>query len=140
MKKILKLKDVDPLLFSGSSDKNINYLEDKINAKLVFRGDEIHFEGHKKELKIVESLINDMIYTINLKGYIDIEDIEVLLNSSKEVKSSSKKNGLLDQVILYTHKGAVIAQTAGQKKYYESVDNAKAAKNSAPINDEMKKK
>jgi phosphate starvation-inducible PhoH-like protein len=123
MKKILKLKDVDPLLFSGSSDKNINYLEDKINAKLVFRGDEIHFEGHKKELKIVESLINDMIYTINLKGYIDIEDIEVLLNSSKEVKSSSKKNGLLDQVILYTHKGAVIAQTPGQKKYYESVVN-----------------
>ena len=46
MKKILKLKDVDPLLFSGSSDENINYLEDKINAKLVFRGDEIHFEGH----------------------------------------------------------------------------------------------
>ena len=39
-------------------------------------------------------------YTINLKGYIDIEDIEVLLNSSKEIESSDKKNGLLDQVIL----------------------------------------
>jgi len=123
MKKILKLKDVDPLLFSGSSDENINYLEDRINAKMVFRGDEIHFDGQKKELKIVESLINDMIYTINLKGYIDIEDIEVLLNSSKEIENSDKKNGLLDQVILYTHKGAVTAQTAGQKQYYESVIN-----------------
>ena len=123
MKKILKLKDVDPLLFSGSSDENINYLEDRINAKMVFRGDEIHFDGQKKELKIVESLINDMIYTINLKGYIDIEDIEVLLNSSKETENNDKKNGLLDQVILYTHKGAVTAQTAGQKQYYESVIN-----------------
>jgi len=123
MKKILKLKDVDPMLFSGSSDENINYLEDRINAKMVFRGDEIHFDGKKKELKIVESLINDMIYTINLKGYIDIEDIEVLLNSSKEIENSDKKNGLLDQVILYTHKGAVTAQTAGQKQYYESVIN-----------------
>ncbi len=121
MKKIIKLKDVDPLLFSGTGDENLNYLENKINAKIVLRGDEIHFNGKKQELNIAESLINDMIYTINLKGYINKEDIEVLLNSSNEKEQGSKKNGLLDQVILYTHKGAVTAQTEGQKKYYESV-------------------
>ena len=70
MKKIIKLKDVDPLLFSGTGDENLNYLEDMINGKIFLRGDEIHFDGIKKELILVESLINDMIYTINLKGYL----------------------------------------------------------------------
>ena len=123
MKKIIKLKDVDPLLFSGTGDENLNYLENKINAKIVLRGDEIHFNGKKQELNIAESLINDMIYTINLKGYINKEDIEVLLNSSNEKEQGSKKNGLLDQVILYTHKGAVTAQTEGQKNYESVIKN-----------------
>tara|TARA_B100000029_G_scaffold513617_1_gene613746 strand:- start:690 stop:1634 length:945 start_codon:yes stop_codon:yes gene_type:complete len=124
MKKLVKLKDVDPILFAGTSDSNLLFIENKIKAKIMLRGNEIHLNGSKNEIAKVESLINDMVYTINLKGYINEDDIETLLfsseNKSHEIDS---KNGLADQVILYTHKGAVIAQTSGQKKYYKAVMN-----------------
>ena len=124
MKKLVKLKDVDPILFAGTSDSNLLFIENKIKAKIMLRGNEIHLNGSKNEIAKVESLINDMVYTINLKGYINEDDIETLLfsseNKSHEIDS---KNGLADQVILYTHKGAVVAQTSGQKKYYKAVMN-----------------
>ena len=124
MKKLVKLKDVDPILFAGTSDSNLLFIENKIKAKIMLRGNEIHLNGSKNEIAKAESLINDMVYTINLKGYINEDDIGTLLfsseNKSHEIDS---KNGLADQVILYTHKGAVVAQTSGQKKYYKAVMN-----------------
>ena len=122
MKKLVKLKDVDPILFAGTSDSNLLFIENKIKAKIMLRGNEIHLNGSKNEIAKVESLINDMVYTINLKGYINEDDIETLLFSSENKSNKiDSKNGLADQVILYTHKGAVVAQTSGQKKYYKAV-------------------
>ena len=124
MKKLVKLKDVDPILFAGTSDSNLLFIENKIKAKIMLRGNEIHLNGSKNEIAKVESLINDMVYTINLKGYINEDDIETLLFSSENKShETDSKNGLADQVILYTHKGAVVAQTSGQKKYYKAVMN-----------------
>ena len=123
MKKIVKLKDVDPILFAGINDVNLKLIEKKFNTKFVLRGNELVLDGDKKELVSVESLINDIIYTINIKGYINKEDIDLLFNSDSEKQSNGKleKNKLIDQIILYTHKGPVIAQTNGQKKYYKAV-------------------
>ena len=124
MKKIVKLKDVDPILFASTADSNLIFIENKIDSKIMLRGNELHLEGTKKEITKAEILINDMIHTINLKGFINEEDIETLLFSlENKSNQSSRKNGLVDQIILYTHKGAVVAQTAGQKKYYKAVIN-----------------
>ena len=122
MKKIVKLKDVDPILFAGTSDSNLNFIENKIDAKIMLRGNELYLDGKKKEITKAECLINDMISTINLKGFINEDDIETLLFSLEDKSNqNSDTNGLVDQVILYTHKGAVVAQTSGQKKYHKAV-------------------
>ena len=124
MKRILKLRDVDPMLFSGVEDSNLQFIENSFKGKIVLRGNELHFDGNKIECKQIESLVNDIIYTINLKGFIKTSDINQLFESTKSDNVDEKLNKNTDlnkQVILYTHKGAVAAQTAGQKKYYQSV-------------------
>ena len=124
MKKILKLRDVDPMLFSGAQDSNLKFIENNFKGKIVLRGNELHFDGNKDECDKIESLVSDIIYTINLKGFIKISDISQLFESSQledDSKNLSKKSDIEKQVILYTHKGAVSAQTSGQKKYYKSV-------------------
>jgi len=126
MKKIVKLKDVDPILFSGIDDVNLKAIEKKfIKTKFVLRGNELVLDGKKKTLDNIESLINDIIYTINIKGYLDEEDIELLYASDIDIMKNGEtgKDKLIDQVILYTHKGPVIAQTNGQKKYHKAVIN-----------------
>ena len=124
MKRILKLRDVDPMLFSGVEDSNLQFIENSFKGKIVLRGNELHFDGNKIECKQIESLVNDIIYTINLKGFIKTSDINQLFESTKSDNVDEKLNKNTDlnkQVILYTHKGAVAAQTAGQKKYYQSL-------------------
>ena len=125
MKKTIKLKDVDPILFTGIDDNNLKYIEKKfINTKFVLRGNTLFVDGKKKEIDAIQSLVNDIIYTINIKGFIDNSDLDLLCESdSSMIQNGKSNNNLTDQVILYTHKGPVVAQTDGQKKYHEAVMN-----------------
>jgi len=124
MKKTIQLKGIDPMLFAGVDDDNIKAIEKNFKSKIILRGDKLLLEGQKNEVVQLESLINDIIFTINKKGYLESQDLQTLIDSF----SGSKRNGLIqnenissEDIILYTHLGAVVAQTPGQKKYYKAV-------------------
>ena len=117
MKKTIKLSGIDPMIFAGANDQNIKVLIRNYESNIVLRGDELHLDGLKKEVHKIELLINDIIFTINKKGYIEPSDLEILIHSSCDIKSKKVE----DDVILHTHSGAIIAQTEGQKEYYKSV-------------------
>ncbi len=123
MKKTFKLKDIDPLVFSGAGDENIKLIENFFNSKIVLRGNNLIVDGLKKEISEIELLIENIMYTITNKGFIGTNDINVLINSSSVQNISTNGDSKLDNVILYTYKGAVVAETKGQKKYYKAVCN-----------------
>ena len=81
MKKKLQLKDIDPMIFAGARDQNIKLIENNFNSKIVLRGNELHLDGDKNEVILIESLVNDIIFTIAQKGFIDDSDINILINS-----------------------------------------------------------
>jgi len=68
-------------------------------------------------------LIESITYTITNKGFISSKDIDILIKSSINQDISNNGESKLDNIILYTHKGAIVAETKGQKKYYKSVCN-----------------
>ena len=123
MKKTFKLKDIDPVVFSGAGDENIKLIENFFNSKIVLRGNYLIVDGLKKEISEIELLIENIMYTITNKGFIGTNDINVLINSSAVHNISTNGESKLDNVILYTYKGAVVAETKGQKKYYKAVCN-----------------
>ena len=123
MKKTFKLKDIDPVVFSGAGDENIKLIENFFNSKIVLRGNNLIVDGLKKEISEIELLIENIMYTITNKGFIGTNDINVLINSSAVQNISTNGESKLDNVILYTYKGAVVAETKGQKKYYKAVCN-----------------
>ena len=122
MKKKVDITDIDPLAFVGLRDENIKVIESKFNSKIVFRGNTINLDGEKAELDLIESIINDMISTINQKGSIDKNDVQALIalaeTSNGELIHSSDE-GI--PIVLHTYQGAVCARTDGQKKYFSSV-------------------
>ena len=123
MKKTFKIKDNDPVVFSGAGDENIKLIENFFNSKIVLRGNNLIVDGLKKEISEIELLIENIMYTITNKGFIGTNDINVLINSSSVQNISTNGESKLDNVILYTYKGAVVAETKGQKKYYKAVCN-----------------
>jgi len=121
VKKNIKIKDIDPMIFSGPSDKNLNLLDEHFNSKIVLRGSNLYLEGKKEEIQNIEKVVHDIIYIINKKQNISESEINLLLSSSNNEFLSSSIAEVDEKVILYTHKGAVYARTPGQRKYLEAV-------------------
>ena len=112
------------MYFAGPADKNIKYIESSFKSNIVLRGDELYVDGDSKEIKVLEKLVHNMIYTIAKKNHISTADIKILMNSD----SSGKSNGIIkdnsnENIILYTHKEPIYAKTKGQKKYYKAILN-----------------
>jgi len=122
LKKKIDITGVDPLVFVGMRDENIKIVESKFDTKIVVRGNSVILDGKKAELKIIESIFNDVISTISQKGFIDTDDVKSLIGLAKSGNGGSvseTSEGM--PVVLHTHQGVVSARTQGQKKYFEAV-------------------
>ena len=123
MKKVFNISTIDSLSFAGPKDQNIKLIEKSFKSKIVVRGDDVIVEGTKKEIEILNILINDIIITINKKGFVDKQDVDSLINLAK---SGAPSNEITDNdlaIVLHTHKGAITAKTKGQKAYLKAVNN-----------------
>ena len=123
MKKIFNISTIDSLLFSGPKDQNIKLIENSFKSKIVLRGDDVIVDGTKKEIDILNILINDIIITINKKGFVDKDDIESLINLAKSGEPSDNITDSDTIIVLHTHKGTICAKTNGQKSYLKAVNN-----------------
>jgi len=122
MKKTIKLNGVDPMIFAGANDENMKIILNNFESNIVLRGNHLYLDGKKNEIEKIELLINDIIYTISNKGYVDSSDLQTLINAN--INNNSVLNiQSSDDVILHTHSGMISAQTSGQKKYYKAVLN-----------------
>ena len=81
----------------------------------------MQLDGTKADIKLIETVVNKMMLTINNKGFVEPEEIRMYLESLSNGESVSMNGNGNEPVILYTHKGAVHALTDGQEKYFEAV-------------------
>ena len=123
MKKTIQLNGVDPIIFAGVNDQNIKIIDTNFESNIVLRGNKLIVEGAKKDIEKLEILINDMLFTINKKGFIDKNDLSILIHSNSNINNSTSNNIESANIILHTHIGAIVAQTEGQIQYYNSVKN-----------------
>ena len=81
----------------------------------------MQLDGTKTDIKLVELVVNEMMITINNKGFIEPEEIRTYLESLANGDPVSMNGNGDEPVVLYTHKGSVCARTGGQKKYLDAV-------------------
>ena len=92
-----------------------------MKAQIVVRGSAMQLDGNKDDIKLIESVVNEMMLTINNKGFIEPEEIRTYLESLSNGDPVSMHGNGDEPVVLYTHKGSVRARTGGQKKYLDAV-------------------
>jgi len=123
MKKIFDISLVDPLSFIGSNDKNIKLLEDNFSASIVIRGSEIKLDGDKDEVELLDKILNNMLSTVEMKGYVEEGDVQNFIDAVSLDYDILSQDLIDTPVVLHTYKGTVYAKTNGQKKYLEAVNN-----------------
>ena len=123
MKKNFDIALIDPLSFVGLDDKNIKLLENNFSTNIVVRGNKVKLDGAKDEIDVISKILDNMLYAIEKKVFIEEVDVQNLINTITTDSNSIYNEEINQEIILHTYKGAVYAKTKGQKKYLYAINN-----------------
>src|SRR3989339_26642 len=114
--KRLTLDNVDMLSLLGTNDSNLKVIEDRFNASIIVRGENVVIKGVVEEVDVIEKVLKEMVYVLNTNNRLEKSDIETILDltlQGKEIVSEKE----FDSIILYTKNDSIKARTPGQTNY-----------------------
>ena len=118
IEKRMVLENVDMFSLLGWNDSNLKLLEDKFNASITIRGENVVIKGVLEEVNTIEKVIKEMVYVLNTNGTLKNSDIETILNLTlhgKEIITEKE----FDSIVLYTKNDVIKAKTPGQSNYLQ---------------------
>jgi phosphate starvation-inducible PhoH-like protein len=121
--KRMTLENVDMLTLLGTNDANLKLIEDRFNATITVRGENVIIKGVLEEIETIEKIIKEMMYVLNTTGRLVKNDVETILDLTHEGKEIVSEKDF-DAIVLYTKNDVVKARTPGQLNYIK-----KASKN-----------
>jgi phosphate starvation-inducible PhoH-like protein len=119
VEKRLTLDNVDMLSLLGMNDSNLKIVEDRFNAAITVRGENVMLKGVIEEVELIEKIFNEMSYVLNTSGKLTNDDVQTILNLTVEGKEIIDEKEF-ESIVLYTKHDAIKAKTAGQRKYVEA--------------------
>ena len=117
-KKII-LENVNMLELLGINDVNIKPIEDRYNASITIRGDNLILKGVMEEVESIEKVFKEMIYVLNTSGKLNINDVDTILKLTSEGKEIVDEKEV-DSIVLYTKSDVIKSRTDGQARYIEA--------------------
>ncbi len=114
--KRIVLENVDMLALLGINDANLKLVEDRFNASISVRGENVFIKGVLEEIEMIEKILKEMSYVLNTNGVLSQQDVETILDLTIEGREiiSDKE---YDAIVLYTKNEAIKAKTPGQSSY-----------------------
>jgi len=119
VEKKMALESVDMLSLLGMNDSNLKIIEDRFNATITVRGENVIIKGVSEEVEGIEKIFKEMAYVLNTSGKLSEDDVLTILNltSAGEQVFDEKE---YDSIVLYTKHDVIKARTSGQRKYVEA--------------------
>jgi len=119
VEKRMVLENVDLLALLGSNDSNIKLIEEKFNASITIRGENVTIKGVAEEVEVIEKIIKELVYVLNTKGRLKTSDIETILDLSVQGKDLIPEIEY-DSIVLYTKSDVIKVRTPGQVNYLQN--------------------
>jgi phosphate starvation-inducible protein PhoH and related proteins len=118
IEKRIILDNVDLASLLGMNDNNLKPLEDRFNATIIVRGENVVIKGVAEKVEALEKILKEMVYVLNTTGTLKPADIQTILDltiQGKEIITDKE----YDSIILYTKNDVIKARSAGQQKYLD---------------------
>ena len=122
IEKKIVLDNVNMLSLLGMNDSNLKIIEDRFNASITVRGENVFLKGVIEEVEGIEKIFKEMVYVLNTSGKITEDDIVTIMNLTIEGKEIIDEQEY-DSIVLYTKHDVIKAKTSGQRKYVEAANN-----------------
>lgn len=128
----IRIEGVDKLRLLGSNDANLQEVEDRFDANIIVRGENITVRGEQKEVEQIEKIFKELIYLLNKNGTLTPTDVDtvvdlVTVNGEPAIPKSVTQQfpaDEIDTVVLFTRNGIIRAKTPGQKEYVRRMRNS----------------
>jgi phosphate starvation-inducible PhoH-like protein len=117
--KRLVLENVDMLSLLGMNDANLKLVEDRFNASISVRGENVFIKGVLEEIELIEKILKEMVYVLNTNGVLAQTDVDTILDLTIEGREIISEKEF-DAIVLYTKNDAIKAKTAGQSSYIQT--------------------
>lgn len=121
IEKKIVLDNVNMLSLLGMNDSNLKIIEDRFNASITVRGENVFLKGVIEEVEGIEKIFKEMVYVLNTSGKITEDDIVTIMNLTIEGKEIIDEQEY-DSIVLYTKHDVIKAKTSGQRKYVEAAN------------------
>jgi phosphate starvation-inducible PhoH-like protein len=119
VEKKIVLDNVDMFSLLGMNDSNLKIVEDRFNASITVRGENVFIKGVNEEVETIEKIFKEMVYVLNTSGKLIEDDIATILNLTIDGKEIIDEQEY-DSIVLYTKHDVIKARTSGQGKYVEA--------------------
>ncbi len=116
IEKRITLETTDMLSLLGMNDNNLKLIEDRFNASITVRGENVFIKGVTEEITSIEKVFKEMTYVLNTNGQLKTSDVETILDLTVEGKEIVDEKQI-DSVVLYTKNDSIRAKTPGQLNY-----------------------
>ena len=73
--KRIVLENVDMLALLGMNDSNLRLVEDRFNASISVRGENVFIKGVLEEIELIEKILKEMSYVLNTNGVLSQQDV-----------------------------------------------------------------
>jgi phosphate starvation-inducible PhoH-like protein len=122
----IPLAGVDVVQLLGFNDVHLQLLEERFDATMFVRGEQVTIRGSVAEVSRVEKVFRELIYILNKNGNLTPNDVETVIdlvsvNGSSPQVPQEVDGEEVDAAILYTKVGVIKARTPGQRQYIQEV-------------------
>jgi len=124
--KKIPLTGVDVVQLLGFNDANLQMIEERFDANLTVRGDQLTIRGSQFEIGRIEKVVSELIYMLNKNGSLNPNDIDTVIdlvsvNGTVPEITNDAQLGDNDSAALFTKVGIIKARTPGQKQYIQQI-------------------
>lgn len=126
VEKKLKIADVDPLELFGPHEAHLQLIENKFDTAITVRGDTIVLRGEPAEVRRIESIFTELMYTLQRNGKLALTDVSTIIDlvqGGRTGATTPVAQDDLENVILWGKKEVIRARTPKQQEYYHKVQH-----------------
>lgn len=122
----LELRGVDTLQLLGYNDAHLQLIEDRFDATVTVRGDQIILRGSREEVSRLEKIFKELIYILSKNGNLSPNDVDTVIdlvsvNGSGHDVVPPDSAEEAEQALLYTRVGIIRPRTPGQRAYIQQI-------------------
>ena len=112
----------EALALLGENDQNLKRLREKLEAKILARGDSIRIEGEAEDVELAERAIRDLLSVVRQGGELSLEEIDRTVNVSSEGGSLVEDTKLLSKDLELPKR--LRPKTKGQSVYVDAINSS----------------